>query len=86
LTLESYSSINKAGDTTMKKKLQYIKFNLDRIKTDRNLSVIRIKEMTGVSRPTIYGLLSGRISPSITTINKLAHGLKIDPMALWRVE
>jgi transcriptional regulator with XRE-family HTH domain len=67
-------------------KNKYIKFNLDRIAKRRHLSVQAMSDQTGISRTTLYGLLSGRTSPSIPTMNKLAHGLKIPPMSLWRVE
>jgi transcriptional regulator with XRE-family HTH domain len=70
----------------MQKQVYEIKFNLDKIAENKNLSAAQIAKLCRLSRQTIWGLLSGQVSPSIPTLNKIANGLQVDPMSLWRLE
>ena len=62
-----------------------IKCNLDVIAKRRKIGAYEIAKVTGISNPTIYGLLAGK-SPTLDTLTKLANGLKLSPAQLLRAE
>ena len=66
-------------------KIKVLKFNLDKIAEEKKLTAGMIAEACGITRQTIWGLLSGQ-SPSIKTLNKIMNGLQVDPASLWRLE
>ena len=51
--------------------------NLKRIREKRNLSLDKLSELTGVSKSMIRQIEKGKSSPTISTIWKIANGLKI---------
>lgn len=63
-----------------------IKCNLDNIANERGLTAYQVADLAGLSRPTIYGLISNRISPSMQTLSKLANGLGVTHEQLFRTE
>ncbi|OKL36729.1 helix-turn-helix domain-containing protein [Domibacillus mangrovi] len=51
--------------------------NLKALRVDKKLSLERVAELTGVSKTMIGQIERGQSSPTITTIWKIANGLKI---------
>ena len=51
--------------------------NLREIRKDRNLSLDQLSELTGVSKSMLRQIETGRSSPTISTIWKIATGLRI---------
>ncbi|WP_028402855.1 helix-turn-helix domain-containing protein [Ectobacillus panaciterrae] len=51
--------------------------NLKALREYKKLSLEKVAEMTGVSKTMIGQIERGESSPTITTISKIAHGLKI---------
>ena len=64
------------GDTLAK--------NLKNIREDRNLSLDKLSEMTGVSKSMLRQIEIGQSNPTIATIWKIANGLRIPFTALLR--
>ena len=54
-----------------------MKVLLDQIMYERNLTVRQVSIMTGVPKSTISDIVSGRTSPRLNTLEKLAVGLKV---------
>lgn len=50
---------------------------LSQIMYDKNLSVRQVEIMTGVSKSTIHRIMSGEVSPTADTLERLAKGLRI---------
>lgn len=50
---------------------------LDKIMSNRNLTVRQVSYMTGVSKSTINRIMNSEISPTADTLELLAKGLKI---------
>lgn len=57
--------------------------NLKRIREKRNLSLDKLSELTGVSKSMIRQIEKGKSSPTISTIWKIANGLKISFSSLF---
>ena len=51
--------------------------NLRAIRENRNLSLDRLSEMTGVSKSMLRQIETGRSNPTIATIWKIANGLRL---------
>jgi XRE family transcriptional regulator, regulator of sulfur utilization len=51
--------------------------NLKRIREDRKLSLDKVAELTGVSKSMLGQIERGESNPTITTVWKIANGLKI---------
>jgi len=51
--------------------------NLKRIRDGRNLSLDQLSELTGVSKSMLRQIETGRSSPTIATIWKIANGLRM---------
>ena len=51
--------------------------NLRRIRAERQLSLDRLAELTGVSKSMLGQIERGEASPTITTVWKIANGLKV---------
>lgn len=51
--------------------------NLKQMREDRKLSLEKVAEMTGVSKTMLGQIERGESSPTITTVWKIANGLKI---------
>jgi len=58
--------------------------NLRTIREDRNLSLDKLSEMTGVSKSMLRQVEIGQSNPTIATIWKIANGLRIPFTALLR--
>ena len=43
----------------------------------KGLTASQVSKLTGVSKPTIYGLMTGKTTPNANTMMKLANGLRI---------
>ncbi|MCR4586113.1 MAG: helix-turn-helix domain-containing protein [Lachnospiraceae bacterium] len=52
--------------------------NLKRIRTRRNLSLEAVAGLTGVSRSMLAQIERGESNPTVSTINKITAGLRID--------
>lgn len=51
--------------------------NLSRIRKERNLSLDKVSKLTGVSKSMLGQIERGESNPTITTVWKIANGLKI---------
>jgi transcriptional regulator with XRE-family HTH domain len=58
--------------------------NLKKIREDRNLSLDKLSELTGVSKSMLRQIEIGQSNPTINTIWKIANGLKVPFTALLR--
>ena len=58
--------------------------NLKVIREERNLSLDKLSEMTGVSKSMLRQIEIGQSSPTIATIWKIANGLRIPFTALLK--
>lgn len=68
----------------MKQPGETIAGNLQSIREDRNLSLDKLSEMTGVSKSMLRQIEIGQSNPTIATIWKIANGLRIPFAALLR--
>ena len=58
--------------------------NLKSLRENRHLSLDRLSDLTGVSKSMLRQIETGRSSPTIATIWKIANGLKLSFTALLR--
>ena len=68
----------------MKSPETHLSKNLQAIREDRNLSLDKLAELTGVSKSMLRQIEIGQSNPTITTIWKITHGLKIPFSALLK--
>lgn len=68
----------------MKQPGQAIAQNLQTIREDRNLSLDKLAEMTGVSKSMLRQIEIGQSNPTVATIWKIANGLRIPFTALFQ--
>ncbi len=61
----------------MKHKDNAISANLKKIREQRNLSLDQLADLTGVSKSMLRQIETGRSSPTIATIWKIANGLRL---------
>ncbi len=61
---------------------QIIAFNLKRFRKERELSLDKVSEVTGVSKSMLGQIERGESSPSVATLWKISTGLKISFTAL----
>ena len=61
----------------MKQNESAISSNLKKIREQRNLSLDQLAEVTGVSKSMLRQIETGRSSPTIATIWKIANGLRL---------
>lgn len=59
-----------------------ISSNLKRLRTERNLSLSNLSELSGVSKVMIGQIERGQSNPTINTIWKIANGLKVSYTSL----
>ena len=50
---------------------------LSKIMYEKNLSVRQVSILTGVSKSAVNKIMSGEVSPTLDTLERLARGLKI---------
>ena len=58
--------------------------NLRIIREDRNLSLDKLADLTGVSKSMLRQIETGQSSPTISTLWKIANGLRVPFTALLR--
>lgn len=68
----------------MEQPIDAIASNLRNIRKARNLSLEKLSERTGVSKSMLRQIETGRSSPTIATMWKIANGLRISFTALLR--
>ena len=68
----------------MKSPETHLSKNLQTIREDRNLSLDKLAELTGVSKSMLRQIEIGQSNPTITTIWKITNGLKIPFSALLK--
>ena len=61
-----------------------ISVNLLKLRENRNLSLDKLAEITGVSKSMLRQIETGRSSPTIATIWKIANGLKVSFTSLLK--
>jgi transcriptional regulator with XRE-family HTH domain len=68
----------------MEQSVEAIATNLRSIRDARSLSLDQLAELTGVSKSMLRQIETGRSSPTIATIWKIANGLRVSFTALLR--
>ena len=68
----------------MKQSIDAISNNLRNIRENRNLSLDQLAELTGVSKSMLRQIETGKSSPTIATIWKIANGLRVSFTTLLR--
>ncbi|MGB3222279.1 MAG: XRE family transcriptional regulator [Desulforhopalus sp.] len=68
----------------MKQSIHAIANNLRKIREERNLSLDQLAERTGVSKSMLRKIELGTSSPTISTIWKIANGLRVSFTSLLR--
>ena len=68
----------------MKQPIDAISDNLRKLRENRNLSLDQLSEITGVSKSMLRQIETGKSSPTIATIWKIANGLRVSFTALLR--
>ena len=68
----------------MKQPADAIATNLSTLRDARNLSLDQLSEVTGVSKSMLRQIETGKSSPTIATIWKIANGLRVSFTALLR--
>ena len=68
----------------MEQSVDAVADNLRQIRENRSLSLDQLSELTGVSKSMLRQIETGRSSPTIATIWKIANGLRISFTALLR--
>ncbi len=68
----------------MEQSIDAIATNLRNIRDNRNLSLDQLSELTGVSKSMLRQIETGKSSPTIATIWKIANGLRVSFTALLR--
>jgi len=66
----------------MNQSIDAISYNLKNIRESRGLSLEQLAELTGVSKSMLRQIEMGKSSPTITTMWKVANGLRISFTAL----
>lgn len=66
----------------MEQPMEAIATNLSNLRGSRNLSLDQLSELTGVSKSMLRQIETGRSSPTIATIWKIANGLRVSFTAL----
>jgi transcriptional regulator with XRE-family HTH domain len=68
----------------MEQSIDAIANNLRKIRENRSLSLDQLSELTGVSKSMLRQIETGKSSPTIATIWKIANGLRVSFTALLR--
>jgi len=68
----------------MEQSIDTIAENLRNIRKNRNLSLDQLSDLTGVSKSMLRQIETGKSSPTIATIWKIANGLRVSFTALLR--
>ena len=68
----------------MEQSIDAIANNLRKIRENRSLSLDQLSELTGVSKSMLRQIETGRSSPTIATIWKIANGLRVSFTGLLR--
>lgn len=58
-------------------------FRLREILKDRKITIGQFAVMSGISQSNISNYLSGKVSPTLETLNRIAHTLDIDITELF---
>jgi len=66
----------------MEESIEAIATNLSHLRESRNLSLDKLSDLTGVSKSMLRQIETGKSSPTIATIWKIANGLRVSFMAL----
>ena len=61
----------------MKENVAFIGSNLQAIRKERNLSLEKVSQITGVSKAMFAQIERGDSTPTVTTLWKIADGLKV---------
>ena len=59
-------------------------FRLREILKDKNMTIGQLSEISGRSQSNLSNYMSGKISPTLDTLNKLASALDIELVDLFR--
>ena len=59
-------------------------FRLREILKDKNMTIGQLSEISGISQSNLSNYMSGKISPTLDTLNKLASALDIELVDLFR--
>ncbi len=68
----------------MKQSIDALAGNLQKIRADRNLSLDKLADISGVSKSMLRQIEIGQSNPTIATIWKIANGLKIPFTAMLK--
>jgi transcriptional regulator with XRE-family HTH domain len=68
----------------MEQSIEVVANNLQTIRESRKLSLDKLSELTGVSKSMLRQIETGKSSPTIGTIWKIANGLKVSFTSLLR--
>lgn len=68
----------------MKQREDQVSSNLLKLRENRNLSLDKLAELTGVSKSMLRQIETGKSSPTIATIWKIASGLKVSFTSLLK--
>ena len=68
----------------MEQSIDAIANNLRKIREDRSLSLDQLSELTGVSKSMLRQIETGKSSPTIATIWKIANGLRVSFTTMLR--
>ncbi|MCP4671916.1 MAG: helix-turn-helix domain-containing protein [Desulfobacula sp.] len=68
----------------MEQSVEAVATNLKNTREDRKLSLDKLSELTGVSKSMLRQIETGKSSPTIATIWKIANGLKVSFTSLLR--
>ncbi|MGF7056465.1 helix-turn-helix domain-containing protein [Brassicibacter mesophilus] len=60
--------------------------NVRRIRNDRNISILKLRELTGLSKSTISDLENDKSSPTVETLQKIANALEVDVEDFFKSE
>jgi len=63
---------------------EIISSNLKQIRSDKKLSLDNVSKLTGVSKSMLGQIERGEVNPTVTTIWKIANGLKVSFTALMK--
>lgn len=61
-------------------------FRLREILKEKNMTIGQLSEVSGISQSNLSNYMSGKISPTLDTLNRLANALGIELVDLFRKE
>ena len=63
-----------------------MKLRLREILKEKNITIGQLSELSGISQSNISNYMSGKISPTLDTLNRLANSLNIELTDLFKKE